>query len=202
MSLFLIRHGETNSNRDKIIQTPDTELSDLGHQQAYKLAQRFNMNDVEHILCSDYLRTKQTASPLIEALGCKISYSSLLRERNFGDIRGLSYDEVGHDFHQTDYRPVNGESIEQFSERTAQAWHYICEQSLNAKGHILVITHGLVLRELVKHQLNLTLHPNWRMAEYPNTSVIEVDLKDLKTVYLLCDTEHLDYEEINQGGVV
>ena len=39
MSIYLIRHGQTNGNRDRILQTPDTPLSELGRQQAQQLAQ-------------------------------------------------------------------------------------------------------------------------------------------------------------------
>lgn len=201
MPLYLIRHGETNSNRDKFVQQPDTALSALGLKQAQELAKHFAQRPIGHIFCSDYLRTQQTAAPLVEALGCSISYSELLRERNFGDIRGKHYDDIGHDFHQQDYVPPNAENIEQFSQRVDQAWQFILEQWQTSQDDIIVITHGLVMRELVKFHLDLRLHQDWALAEYANTSVIEVDRADLKTVLNLCDTSHLSTFHLEKGGV-
>jgi probable phosphoglycerate mutase len=201
MPLYLIRHGETDGNRDKIVQQPDTELSVLGFKQAQELAKHFSKRTINLIFCSDYVRTQQTAAPLVAALGCSISYSELLRERNFGDIRGKHYDEIGHDFHQQNFMPPNGESIEQFSQRIGQTWQYILKQWQTANDNIIVMTHGLVLRELVNNHLDLRLHQNWVNAEYANTSVIEVDSADFKTVLTLCDTSHLTFSQLAQGGV-
>lgn len=199
MPLYLIRHGETNSNRDKIVQLPETELSVLGHYQAQQLTQHFAKRPIQHIFCSDYLRTKQTAAPLIKSLGCEFSYNELLRERNFGDIRGKHYDEIGHAFHQQNYSPPNGESQAQFTQRVMQAWQFIRQYWQTQSDNIVVITHGLVLREIVKNHLDVHLHTHWQQAEYANTCVIEVDNKDYKTVLTLCDTTHL-IEQGNKAG--
>ena len=128
MPLYIIRHGETDSNRERIVQTPQTPLSALGQQQALQLAQRFLHVPISKIFCSDYLRTQQTATPMVQQNNCSIEYSPLLRERNFGDLRGLSHDDIPAEFHREDYVPQNGESYGQFSQRVAQAWQFIVQQ--------------------------------------------------------------------------
>lgn len=38
--VLLVRHGETPGNRHRIVQTPDTPLSEVGRRQAQRAAQR------------------------------------------------------------------------------------------------------------------------------------------------------------------
>jgi 2,3-bisphosphoglycerate-dependent phosphoglycerate mutase len=203
MPLYLIRHGETDSNRDKIVQTPDTPLSSLGQRQAQYLAQRFIDTKIDLILCSDYWRTQQTAKPLVAKQGCAIVLNDILRERNFGDLRGKTYDEVGHDFHHPNYAPPNGETIAQFRYRTQQSWQYVLQQCADSLENIVVMTHGLVLREWLRQQLYVPVNLKSAEATFENTSVIIVDMLDKKTVLSLCDTSHLLPlgQAMHQGGV-
>jgi broad specificity phosphatase PhoE len=201
MPLYLIRHGETDHNRDKIVQSPNSPLSALGQQQAQQLAKRFSALKVSHILCSDYLRAQQTAQAMLQHSNCEITYNELFRERNFGDIRGKSYDEIGHDFHGTDYLPVNGESYAQFTQRTSLAWQFVQQHCDLYQDNIVVVSHGLVLRDWLKNQLETPTTTQLEQANFANTSVIEVDIKDRKTIITLCDVSHLADNELVKGGV-
>lgn len=201
MPLYIIRHGETDSNRERIVQTPQTPLSVLGQQQARQLAQRFLHVPISKIICSDYLRTQQTAAPIVQQFKCAIEYSALLRERNLGDLRGLSYDDIADDFHHENYVPKNGESYEQFSLRVAQAWRFVLQQCEPNQDPIIVMTHGLVLRELVRNHLYTNDPSQLAQATYQNTSVIEVDIKDKKTIVALCDVSHLTTDSAVNGGI-
>ncbi len=40
MAIFIVRHGETASNAARVVQTPETPLSDLGMAQARRLSRR------------------------------------------------------------------------------------------------------------------------------------------------------------------
>ncbi|NCP63604.1 MAG: histidine phosphatase family protein [Paraglaciecola sp.] len=200
MPLYLVRHGETDSNRDRIVQTPDTPLSKRGESQVQQLAQRFASQRIAAVLCSDYWRTQQTAAPLVAKQNCVLQLSPLLRERNFGDLRGRSYLEVGEDFHRPDYLPVNGESHEVFVNRVAEAWQYVLTECQRFDGQVVVITHGLVLREMVKNHLNPADPLVFAQAEFANTSVTTLDWADKKTILGLADASHLA-EHTNLGGI-
>lgn len=191
MSIYLIRHGQTNGNSDRIIQTPDTPLSELGQQQAKQLAQRFQNIPITKVICSDYLRTQQTAAPLHALNQSSFSLHPLLRERNFGDLRGKAYDDIDTDFFAEGYAPPNGETHQQFVERVNFAWEFILTSYHNTSGSLIVMTHGLVLREVIKQHLivdDLMLP----LSDFQNTCITEVDGTDKKTVLRLCDADHLD----------
>jgi probable phosphoglycerate mutase len=190
MSIYLIRHGQTNGNRDRIVQMPDTPLSELGHQQAEQLAQRFQNIPIATIICSDYLRTQQTAVPLHALKHSTFSLQPLLRERSFGDLRGKAYDEIDTDFFAESYSPPNGETHQQFVERVNMAWEFILSTYHKIQGNIVVMTHGLVLRELITQHL-IVDEGMPSLSDFQNTCITQVNGTDTKTVLRLCDANHL-----------
>jgi probable phosphoglycerate mutase len=191
MSIYLIRHGQTNGNRDRIVQTPDTPLSGLGHQQAKQLSQTFQHITVQNIICSDYIRTQQTAAPIRAMKQSAFSLQPLLRERNFGDLRGRTYEDIDADFFAESYAPPNGETHQQFAERVNLAWEFVLSTYQNSAGSLIVMTHGLVLRELIKQHL-LVDESISALSDFQNTCITEISGTDQKTVLRLCDAEHLD----------
>jgi len=62
MTIFLVRHGETIDNATQTFQMPKSPLSRNGNRQAEQLSQRLAQAKITDIICSDYLRTKETAS--------------------------------------------------------------------------------------------------------------------------------------------
>jgi broad specificity phosphatase PhoE len=200
MSIYLIRHGQTNGNRDRIVQVPDTPLSELGHQQAKQLAQSFETIPIAKIICSDYLRTQQTIAPLCATKQADFTLESLLRERSFGDLRGRAYDDIDGDFFAESYAPPNGETHLQFVERVNLAWEYVLTTYQSVTGNLIVMTHGLVLRQLIKQFLVVDngISP---LSDFQNTCITEVDGTDKKTVLRLCDAKHLTKPSITGAAV-
>ncbi|RZJ50020.1 MAG: histidine phosphatase family protein, partial [Acidovorax sp.] len=69
--LILIRHGETDWNRELRFQGHvDVPLNATGHEQARRLAERLAAEKlaVDHLVCSDLIRTQETASPALQVL--------------------------------------------------------------------------------------------------------------------------------------
>ena len=191
MSIYLIRHGQTNGNRDRVLQTPDTPLSELGHQQAKQLAHSFRNIAIENIICSDYIRTQQTAAPLHALKQSTFTLQPLLREKSFGDLRGKAYADIDADFFAENYAPPNGETHQQFVQRVNIAWEFILSTYQNTEGNLIVMTHGLVLREIIKQHLIIE-ESMCSLSDFQNTCITEVDGTDKKTVLRLCDAEHLE----------
>lgn len=198
MWIYLIRHGETDGNRNRIVQTPDTPLSEIGALQAELLAKAYAHLPATHILCSDYARTKATAAPLHKRLNCELSYTELLRERNFGDLRGQAYDEIGHDFFAQDYNPPNGESYSQFAERVNQAWRHIIKQANSKDGDLVVMTHGLVLGCLLTEILSIS-PAKLSHSDIKNTCVTKINRSNLSDIPFLCNANHLVDGSFNIG---
>ena len=198
MRLFVVRHGETESNAARVFQLPATPLSARGRRQAERLAARVAPLGVAAILTSDLARAAETAAAIAARTGAPISLEPMLRERDFGDIRGTPYDALGRDPFALDYQPPNGESWPLFRARVASAWEAVARFATAATGNVVVVTHGLVCRALVEQHLALppdTAPP----ALWGNTALTEVDPTPPWTVRLLACTAHLDDDGTPRG---
>ena len=198
-TLILVRHGETDGNRQRIVQVPETPLNANGRAQAERLGVRIGSELAGRrvtLWTSDYRRAQQTADPLVAALRVDPVIEPLLRERNFGDLRGRTYESLGLDPFAPDYHPPGGESWDQFFTRVEALWRRL--DSIEVQGDTLVVvTHGLVLRALVERHLGPSPGTlgEWRAEPWANTAVTGLERHDagLRFQCFAC-TAHLDVE--------
>ncbi len=151
MAIYLIRHGETTLNATRVMQHPDTPLSQTGFEQARRLAERFRGHPFARILASDYTRAQQTADALRAVTAAPLEIEPLLRERNFGALRGQSYEALATaqvDAFGADFSPPGGETWEQFHARVDRAWEKLTTAALPAGRDLAVVTHGLVCQSI------------------------------------------------------
>jgi len=202
MTLMLIRHGETNLNAARTLQFPQTPLGERGLAQARAVGRRLAQRPPAALVSSDMARAYQTAEAISQATGIPIITSPLLGERNFGDLRGRRFDDLGYDPIHADEGPPNGESMDQFRARIAQAYQWILEQRARAGGDLAIVSHGLFIRHFL---MGHTRFPEG-MA-YPehlaNTSVTVMGAEPPHLVSLVGCSRHLDGDASDDGrGVV
>jgi len=200
MSIFIVRHGETNDNAMRRVQVPSSPLSERGKQQAKLLAARIAEYGVERIISSDFTRTQQTAFCVAELIEVAVETTPLLRERNFGELRGVLYSELEEDPFQPDYIPPEGESWSEFHDRVAQAWSMVAMLAAASNGNVLVVTHGLVCRSLVERQLMLPKDIE-SASLAGNTAFTEVDQNEPWAIRLLNCTAHIS-DSLTEGTPV
>jgi probable phosphoglycerate mutase len=191
MSIVLVRHGETLLNVARTLQPADTPLSPRGLAQAQAVARRLANEGVGRLLSSDLPRALQTAEAIAAATDLPIVASPLLQERNYGDLRGQSYDSLGFNPLTMSEAPPGGESADDFRRRVAQAFAWIVQERAACGGTVVAVTHGLVIRALFEGHLQLPteLAMPQRLG---NTSVTVVDPTAPHGVSLADCTRHLD----------
>ena len=191
LAIFLIRHGETRGNAERIVQVPDIPLSARGAAQAERLARRLAAAGIARILSSDLARAAMTAERLRLETGASLDLDPLLQERNFGDIRGTPYAELGFDPFVPEFEPPRGESWPVFHARVERAWALVQAVAARTEGHLAVVTHGLVCRSLAERHLLL---PPGAAAPltWPNTSLTIADGPAPWRVRLLNCVSHLE----------
>lgn len=151
MAIYLIRHGETAFNKARVVQHPEVPLSERGVAQARRLAERLADAGITRILCSDMARARMTAEPLEQVTGLRAELDPDLRERFFGDHCGTPYSELmerGLDIFAPDHEPPNGESWPVFHDRVERGWATVGRLAAEGKGHLAVVTHGLVCHSI------------------------------------------------------
>ncbi|XP_059165418.1 fructose-2,6-bisphosphatase TIGAR-like isoform X2 [Physella acuta] len=125
-TVTLVRHGETLSNRDNIMQGQlDTQLSDLGQRQAQLLGLHLQDFKFTHMFTSDLTRAADTAKAIAQAnrqSHCSLKTDKRLRERGFGWLEGKPLSEFReamakskHSSHS--FTPEGGETMEQVTAR-------------------------------------------------------------------------------------
>jgi probable phosphoglycerate mutase len=188
--ILLARHGETDGNAARVVQLPDARLSTTGRLQAERLAVRVAECGIAHILCSDLARALETAAPIAARTGVAVTVDPLLRERDFGDLRGTPYDELRVDPFAADYAPPRGEALADFHERVARAWTLVLQHAARVPGSLMVVTHGLVCHALIERHLCLdvgTVVPE----RWHNTALTWIDPAPPWKVQRLHCIEHL-----------
>jgi probable phosphoglycerate mutase len=144
--LWLVRHGETTLNASRrLAGWSDPPLTETGRRQAVALRDVLDDDRFEQVWSSDLERAVTTArlawgDPRVDAR---------LREINFGDLEGMSYDRVDRAFAQVflefrDFWIPGGESHEEFRDRV----HGFVEQL--DPGRYLLFVHGGVVRILTQ----------------------------------------------------
>jgi probable phosphoglycerate mutase len=94
--LLLVRHGESAPARDDkpfplVDGHGDPELAPAGREQAYRVAERLEHEDIAAIYVTTLQRTLQTAAPLAARLGIEPRVEPDLREVFLGEWEGGSF---------------------------------------------------------------------------------------------------------------
>lgn len=199
MRIYLIRHGETELNATRVLQHPDTPLGARGREQARRLGERLRDVPLAAILSSDYARAHGTAEAVSAATGAPITVLPGLRERNLGDLRGLSFDELTSDPFAPDAQPPGGESWPVFHARVESAWRDVCDFAARAAGDFAVVSHALVCRALVDRCVPVphALRPD--ALRFGNTSVTVIEGPPFAVSLLAC-CAHLEPDQITYPG--
>ena len=93
--LVMLRHGQTEFNAGSRMQGQlDTELSDLGRDQAVAAAEVLAKRQPQLIVSSDLRRALDTAVVLGERSGLPVEVDTRLRETHLGDWQGMTHLEV------------------------------------------------------------------------------------------------------------
>ena len=202
MSLILIRHGETALNASRTLQFPDTPLGERGLLQAAAVGERFRRAPPVAIVSSDMARARMTAEAIARATGLAVIESALLGERNFGDLRGRAFDSLGYDPIHAEEGPPNGESMEQFRTRVAQAYDWVMGIRRQLQGDLAIVSHGLFIRQFI--EAHTQVPPTLAFPErLENTAVTVVGAEPPHTVRLMGCAAHLSGAASADGrGVV
>lgn len=163
--IILIRHGETEWNSQKRMQGhSNSNLSEVGRGQIQALGELMKNVSFDHIYSSDSLRARQTAEAITQYSGHTLQFDQRIREKNLGVFEGLTSTEA-KERHPEIYRLFKtaganyvideGESTQQLLER---ALEFIEEIRLrHPQERVVMVTHGGVVRVLMKHALGLSI---------------------------------------------
>ncbi len=185
--IILVRHGETDWNKEGRFQGQiDIPLNETGKNQAQKASNFLKSIDFNKAYSSSMSRPLETAKII---LGKKSNLSILkideLSEISHGLWEGklekeikTTWPEMLDKWHQEPENVImpEGESIEDVSKRSLNAWQNICKNQ-NKNDITLVVAHDAVNKTLICNLLGLSNSQIWTIKQ-GNGGITVIDIFD------------------------
>jgi phosphoserine phosphatase len=95
MRMFLVRHGETDWNRQGRCQgVTDLELNQSGFRQAEEVAEYLRDEEIHFVYSSNLQRAFQTAQVICRPHGLTVNIEDNFRELDHGEFEGLTFAQI------------------------------------------------------------------------------------------------------------
>lgn len=184
--VHLIRHGETNWNRERRAQgQQESVLTETGKAQAQTLAATLRNLDIHEVYCSSSVRTRETATIAFAERKLPTVYCDLLREIHMGPWEGRLYEELRRDYpEQYDAfwnKPDNfildgAETFAQVQQRAIARLNRILDESQS--GNIAIVSHGLLIKTILSFVEQRPLARVWEPPTMHNCALSTIEIHE------------------------
>ena len=185
MNWFFLRHGQINSNLNKVYSgRSDEPLNARGIEQAYQAAELIKSKSIDRVVSSPLARAGQTATIVAAANGLKVSFDQAFNEMVFGPWEGLSEARVKQQYplewtlwnSQPHRLELQGrETLQQLQMRVIAGMRHI---EAEGKGNtILVVSHVAVIRVVALYAQGRPLS-EYKTIEVDNCQLLPVKITD------------------------
>ena len=183
--IFLVRHGETNWNKEGRFQGQiNVPLNNNGKDQAKKASNFLNTINFNKAFSSSMDRPYETAQIILQNKSdLKITKIEKLVEISHGLWEGKLENEIKKqwpellkNWHEKPDEVImpEGESIKEVSERSVKAWEDICSAQKN-KDLTLLVAHDAVNKTLICNILEIDFSNIW-MIKQGNGGITIIDI--------------------------
>ncbi len=205
MRLYIIRHGETEWNREKKLQgQSDVPLNEYGRELARITADALADVPFDRIYSSPLVRAYETAQILAGDRKVSIICDDDLKEISFGEDEGVPSSLLGEHFSNFFFSPekyVPSKGGETYEELCVRAEHFLkknIEPLRNTNSNVLVVAHGAVNKALMLKLKNLEIKDFWKGEFQKNCCVNEYEwtpeeLRVISEARIYYDGEVTDY---------
>lgn len=171
MNIYLLRHGETESNNKKVYYGKlDVELNQRGKAQSEAAGSKLKGIKFNKVYTSTMKRAVQTAQVAVKNKECEFIKDERINETNLGVFEGKNYEENQRDYPEEwkkwtenwkSYAPPKGESYIEFYNRIKSFIEDIIKQD---DENILIVTHGGVIKSIYAYILGENLDLFWKFG--------------------------------------
>lgn len=189
MKLYLVRHGETDWNKERRIQgQADIPLNEFGRSLAKKTAA--GLKEVPFAVCfsSPLDRALETAKLILSGRDVPVIADERIEEMAFGEWEGKCCSKEGWELpgrfqaffdDPVHYEPAEGgESFREVRDRTGEFLSWLGGQKQYASENILITTHGAALAGMLNYMKGSPLSEYWGQGVHKNCAVTEVLVED------------------------
>jgi 2,3-bisphosphoglycerate-dependent phosphoglycerate mutase len=155
-TIYLVRHCSATG------QSPEAELSQLGHQQAQELVSFFEDKMIHHIVSSPYTRAQHSIQPTAQSKNISIIIDKRLAERKLSTSDLPNWIELLEEtFTDLDFKFAGGESSREATDRAIEV---VKESPTN----VVLVTHGNLMSLILKHFDNSIGFQDWKSLSNPD----------------------------------
>ena len=201
MLLYLVRHGETESNRLGLaLGRSDVPLNEQGVLQAERLAGALGGQPLTAVYSSPLRRTLETARAVVARHDLEVTVEERLIEMDIGELDGLTFAEVRerHPGLLEEWMSGPGPKMpmpggERLVDVQERAWWAITEMAdRHGDEAVAAVTHNFVILSLLTKVLGMELS-QFRRVRHAVAAISVVDIAPGRTLLVrMNDTCHLD----------
>ncbi len=144
MKIYLVRHGQTDSNAQKIYNFADEDINAVGVAQAMQLRNLVQGLRFDTVIASTMLRAHHTAEIITD--NAPMILDSRIRERDLGDLTGLPLETVDRDDYWNYNSTTRYGTAEPVRDFFARVYDFINELKTKNYTSVLVVAHSGVSR--------------------------------------------------------
>jgi len=158
MKLYLVRHGQTDMNKEKLYYGwTDCPINDVGRKQAETLHQYFKNIHCHKVITSDLKRSIETAEIITKGQNVVLEKRQAFRELNFGLWEGKHYKVLQKEYPDAfeqwgrDWKSFcmpEGEAFFTFYERIRKELENVIQQTPE-DNTVLLVTHNGVMSAML-----------------------------------------------------
>lgn len=188
--VYLIRHSEQlkingikNIEETEQINNEKIILSVEGEKKARELSEREELNNIDVIWSSNYVRAISTAKYIAYRNNLEINVDSNFNERKLGDLETLrklgknkKYSFVEEQLLDENFKNIDGENRKEVNKRMTTSLNKILEE--NEGKNIVIVSHGAAIKFLLMNWCKLN---NELKLTYKNSII---DLKSPSLIKL------------------
>lgn len=189
MELYIIRHGETDWNKEKRLQgRSDTELNAYGIELAQITAEALKDINFDCIYSSPLKRAYKTAEIIRRHREIEIKTDERLKEISFGIMEGVPMKDRPESFQKFFTDPANyvapngGESYEELVARTKDFIEDVVVTNSKTMERMLIVAHGALNKALMLNLNHDEIKNFWEGIFQRNccVNIFEINDKDYK----------------------
>lgn len=176
MNLYLVRHGQTDLNKKHIIQgITNAKLNDTGINQANNLKQEIDKLDIDLVISSPLVRTKETTNIILNNRNIPIIYDDRIIERYAGDLEGKR-DELYDHLKAWNYKlntdlNANIEKVRDLLTRAELFLNDIKDKYPNK--NILIVSHEAIIRAIHYNIIGYNANTNFKEIKIDNCCLLK-----------------------------
>lgn len=149
MKLYVIRHGETDMGKNRVIATVEEPLNKRGKEQAINVGKELNTLKIDLIYCSPIERAKHTLELLNLKKEIPVIIEDRIKERDVGIYEKANFDDLDWEIfwgYNSDEKYSGLESMKSVYKRVSSFLDELKEE--HKDKNILLVAHGGVARAI------------------------------------------------------